>query len=155
MPRSREALSSRDSGREAAMSATSGSSDGRTGEPGSAPRVGPPAGLGVGQMLRVRTIWVIPLVVASIVVAAMAPPRIISMIFGCPRHLCQSPEAAQAALGQIYHMAQQQAAMLAFIDCFKVLMIFVALVFPTVWVLKQTPVGPRPASAAIRAGARP
>jgi DHA2 family multidrug resistance protein len=64
-------------------------------------------------------------------------------------------EAAQAALGQIYHMAQQQAAMLAFIDCFKVLMIFVALVFPTVWVLKHTPVGPRPAPAAIRAEARP
>jgi hypothetical protein len=45
--------------------------------------------------------------------------------------------------------------MLAFIDCFKVLMIFVALVFPTVWVLKHTPVGPRPAPAAIRAEARP
>lgn len=62
-----------------------------------------------------------------------------------------SAEAAQMAVGQLYQAVQQQASMLAFIDCFKALMIFVALVFPLVWLLKRTPVGrpttrPRPAS---------
>lgn len=60
-------------------------------------------------------------------------------------------EATQIAMGQMYQMVQQQAGMLAFIDVFKALMIFVGLVFPAVWLLKHTParsgaVKPRPAS---------
>jgi DHA2 family multidrug resistance protein len=51
-----------------------------------------------------------------------------------------SAEAAQVALGHIYATVQQQASMMAFIDCFKALMIFVALVIPTVWLLKRSPV---------------
>ena len=62
-----------------------------------------------------------------------------------------SAEAAQVAVGQIYQLMQQQASMLAFIDCFYSLMIFVALVFPTVWLLKRSPV--QHSSAAPRAPA--
>jgi MFS transporter, DHA2 family, multidrug resistance protein len=59
-------------------------------------------------------------------------------------------EAGQAALGQIYQTVLQQASMQAFIDCFWVLMIFVACVFPTVLLLKKSPIGdvPREKSSA-------
>jgi DHA2 family multidrug resistance protein len=50
-------------------------------------------------------------------------------------------EAGQVALGQIYQTVLQQASMLAFIDCFWVLMIFVACVFPAVLLLKKSPTG--------------
>jgi MFS transporter, DHA2 family, multidrug resistance protein len=53
-------------------------------------------------------------------------------------------EAAQSAIGQIYQTVLQQASMQAFIDCFWVLMIFVALVFPTVLLLKKSPSGDAP-----------
>jgi DHA2 family multidrug resistance protein len=51
-----------------------------------------------------------------------------------------SAEAAQMAIGHIYATVQQQASMMAFIDCFTALMVFVGLVFPTVWLLKRSPV---------------
>ncbi|MDB6046124.1 MAG: EmrB/QacA family drug resistance transporter [Gammaproteobacteria bacterium] len=53
-------------------------------------------------------------------------------------------EAGQAALGQIYQAVLEQASMQAFIDCFWVLMIFVACVFPTVFLLKKSPTGDAP-----------
>jgi DHA2 family multidrug resistance protein len=61
-------------------------------------------------------------------------------------------EASQVAVGRIYQNVLQQASMMAFIDCFWVLMIFVALVFPTVMLLKRSPVhhAPRPAAPAVR-----
>jgi len=64
-------------------------------------------------------------------------------------------EAAEVAVGQIYQMVLQQASMMAFIDCFWALMVFVALVFPTVLLLKRSPVdrspAPVPAVAAVPA----
>jgi DHA2 family multidrug resistance protein len=48
-------------------------------------------------------------------------------------------EAGQTAVGQLYQVVLQQASMQAFIDCFWVLMIFVACVFPTVLLLKKSP----------------
>jgi MFS transporter, DHA2 family, multidrug resistance protein len=55
-------------------------------------------------------------------------------------------EASQVAVGQIYQLVQQQAYMLAFIDCFYALMVFVALVFPLVWLLRSSPVQHTPAT---------
>jgi DHA2 family multidrug resistance protein len=48
-------------------------------------------------------------------------------------------DASQTAVGQLYQSAVQQASMQSFIDCFWVLMVFVALVFPTVLFLKKSP----------------
>lgn len=50
-------------------------------------------------------------------------------------------QATQVALGQIYQSVLQQASLQAFIDCFWVLMVFVALVFPTVLFLRKSPSG--------------
>jgi DHA2 family multidrug resistance protein len=49
-------------------------------------------------------------------------------------------DASQTAIGQLYQTVLQQASMQGFIDCFWVLMIFVALVFPTVLLLKRSPI---------------
>jgi DHA2 family multidrug resistance protein len=57
-----------------------------------------------------------------------------------------SVEATQVARGQLYQMLQQQASMMAFIDCFYALMVFVALVFPLVWLLRRSPVEHKPAT---------
>jgi DHA2 family multidrug resistance protein len=68
-----------------------------------------------------------------------------------------SVEATQAARTQLYQVVQQQAYMMAFIDCFYALMIFVALVFPVVWLLKRSPVHHQPATPQrppLRAGPR-
>lgn len=64
-------------------------------------------------------------------------------------------EASQVAVGQVYQMVQQQAYMLAFIDCFKALMIFVLLVFPAVWLLKSSPARRAPAPQPARLQAQP
>lgn len=53
-------------------------------------------------------------------------------------------QASQSALGVIYQSVVQQASMQAFIDCFWVLMLFVAFVIPTVFFLKRTPLASRP-----------
>ncbi|HEY3786538.1 MAG TPA: DHA2 family efflux MFS transporter permease subunit [Steroidobacteraceae bacterium] len=52
-------------------------------------------------------------------------------------------QANQSALGLLYQTVLQQASMQAFIDCFWVLMLFVALVLPTVFFLKRTPLASR------------
>ncbi|HET9389337.1 MAG TPA: DHA2 family efflux MFS transporter permease subunit [Steroidobacteraceae bacterium] len=51
--------------------------------------------------------------------------------------------ASQSALGLLYQTVLQQASMQAFIDCFWVLMIFVAVVLPAVLFLKRTPLAGR------------
>jgi DHA2 family multidrug resistance protein len=48
-------------------------------------------------------------------------------------------QATQAAVGQLYRGVLQQASLMGFIDCFWALMIFVGFVFPTVLLLKRTP----------------
>ena len=63
-----------------------------------------------------------------------------------------SADASQSALGQLYQMTLQQASMQGFIDCFWVLMVFVALVLPTVFFLKRSPSSPRKDGG--RSGAR-
>lgn len=49
-----------------------------------------------------------------------------------------APAAQQGALANIYQSVSQQATMLSYIDMFWVLAIFVAVIFPTVWLLKPT-----------------
>jgi DHA2 family multidrug resistance protein len=59
-------------------------------------------------------------------------------------------DAAQAAVGELYQATLQQASMQAFIDCYWVLMVFVACSIPTVLFLKRTPMSngkPAPAGA--------
>jgi DHA2 family multidrug resistance protein len=58
------------------------------------------------------------------------------------------PEAMQVALGQIYQTVLQQASMMAFIDCFWALMLFIVMVFPVVWLLRRSPVQHAPRSPA-------
>ena len=54
------------------------------------------------------------------------------------QHSLGGPAAQQGALAQIYGAVSQQAAMLSYIDMFWVLAVFVAVIFPTVWLLKPT-----------------
>ena len=62
--------------------------------------------------------------------------------------LLHVPAAApQGALAQIYRGVQQQAAMLSYIDTFWVLMVFVAVIFPTVWFLRTGKDGQQQAAA--------
>ncbi len=48
-------------------------------------------------------------------------------------------QAAQSAVGQLYRALLRQASMLAFLDCFWALMVFVAVIFPLALFLKATP----------------
>ncbi len=50
-------------------------------------------------------------------------------------------DAGQGGFRADYQAVQSQASMQSFIDCFWVLMIFVACVFPTVLLLKKSPTG--------------
>jgi DHA2 family multidrug resistance protein len=47
--------------------------------------------------------------------------------------------ANQMAVGQVYQALLKQATMLAFIDCFWVLMVFVVLITPTILFLRNNP----------------
>jgi DHA2 family multidrug resistance protein len=47
--------------------------------------------------------------------------------------------ASQIAVGQLYQALLKQATMLAFIDCFWVLMVFIALITPTIFLLRRNP----------------
>ena len=62
-------------------------------------------------------------------------------------HNLGGPASQQGALAQIYRSAGQQAAMLSYIDMFWVLAVFVAVIFPTVWLLKPTQGGGGAAAA--------
>ena len=59
--------------------------------------------------------------------------------------------APRIALEKIYEMVQRQAHMMAFIDVFKALTIFIVIVFPTLFFLKQAPLA---AASRPRASAR-
>jgi DHA2 family multidrug resistance protein len=50
-------------------------------------------------------------------------------------------DASQMAIGQLYRGVMQQASMRAYLDCFKVLMVFVLVVFPIVLLMQNTPRG--------------
>jgi hypothetical protein len=50
-------------------------------------------------------------------------------------------DASQMAVGALYRHLLQQASMKAYIDCFHVLMIFVAVVLPAVLLMKGTQQG--------------
>jgi hypothetical protein len=52
------------------------------------------------------------------------------------------------AVGQLYQGVIKQATMLAFIDCFWVLMVFVAVIAPTIFLLRNNPKLGAPAQAA-------
>jgi DHA2 family multidrug resistance protein len=56
--------------------------------------------------------------------------------------------AGQMAVGQLYQGVIKQATMLAFIDCFWVLMVFVAVIAPTIFLLRNNPKLGAPAQAA-------
>ena len=56
--------------------------------------------------------------------------------------------ASQMAVGQLYQAVIKQATMLAFIDCFWVLMVFVAAITPTIFLLRNNPKLGEPARAA-------
>jgi len=56
--------------------------------------------------------------------------------------------ANQIAVAQLYQALLKQATMLAFIDCFWVLMVFVALITPTIFLLRRSPKVDAPARAA-------
>jgi hypothetical protein len=47
-------------------------------------------------------------------------------------------DASQMAVAGLYQRLLQQASMQAYIDCFHILMIFVAVVFPLVLMMKGT-----------------
>ena len=55
--------------------------------------------------------------------------------------------ASQIAVGQLYQALLKQASMLAFIDCFWVLMVFVAVITPTIFLLQDNPKLGEPAKA--------
>lgn len=56
--------------------------------------------------------------------------------------------ASQMAVGQLYGVLLKQAIMLAFIDCFWVLMVFIALIAPTIFLLRRNPKGEQVRAAA-------
>jgi DHA2 family multidrug resistance protein len=56
--------------------------------------------------------------------------------------------AGQMAVGQLYQGVIKQATMLAFIDCFWVLMVFVAVIAPTIFLLRNNPKLGAPSRAA-------
>lgn len=56
--------------------------------------------------------------------------------------------ASQMAVGQLYRALLKQAMMLAFIDCFWVLMVFVALITPMIFLLRKNPKSNQSARAA-------
>jgi DHA2 family multidrug resistance protein len=53
-------------------------------------------------------------------------------------------DAMQSAMGQVYRSVLRQASMLAFLDCFWVLMIFVLAIFPLALLLKRRPADDEP-----------
>jgi DHA2 family multidrug resistance protein len=57
-------------------------------------------------------------------------------------------EAAQLAVGLVYQTLLKQASMLAFIDCFWVLMVFVAIITPTIFLFRRDSKAGSPAKAA-------
>ncbi|HEY4212616.1 MAG TPA: DHA2 family efflux MFS transporter permease subunit [Steroidobacteraceae bacterium] len=54
-----------------------------------------------------------------------------------------SVDAMQSAAGVLYQGVLKQASMLAYIDCFWVLMVFVLIVLPIVLLMRSTPIGGR------------
>jgi DHA2 family multidrug resistance protein len=49
------------------------------------------------------------------------------------------PAAARMAVGALYQIVQRQASMMAFIDVFWALALFIAVILPIVFLLKRTP----------------
>jgi DHA2 family multidrug resistance protein len=64
------------------------------------------------------------------------------------QHGLSAADAARAATGEVYHMLQQQAAMLAYVDVFHALMIMIFCAVPLIMLMKKPEPGGAPAGAA-------